>query len=347
MKFLVSLSKGLIEKGLLPDGVIRFGMRQLLRQKLIDESQGGPEVIQKRLTKLIEDMRGSPVAVNTKDANEQHYELPTEFFQLCLGKQLKYSSCYYALDTETLDQAEDDMLSITCKRAELENGQQILELGCGWGSLSLFMAAQFPQASITSVSNSKTQKAYIDSQSAARGLKNLEIITSDMNTFHTHKHFDRVVSIEMFEHMRNWGKLLEKVSNFLKTDGELFIHIFTHRDLAYFYDEADDNDWIAKYFFTGGIMPSDDLLLHFQEYFQIENHWRVSGQHYQRTSEAWLKNMDAHKEEIMPILKKTYGEAEYNKWWVYWRVFFMACAELWGYSHGNEWLVSHYRLKKR
>jgi len=346
MKSLVSFSKGLIERGLLPDGLIRLGMRQLLKQKLVDESRGGVEAIQKRLTKLIEDMRRAPIALHTQEANQQHYELPTQFFQLCLGKQLKYSSCYYALDTENLDQAEDDMLAITAKRAELSDGQHILELGCGWGSLSLFMAALFPNASITSVSNSKTQKTYIDAQAQVRGLKNLTVITCDMNEFSIDQRFDRVISVEMFEHMRNWDTLLKRVSGFLKAEGKLFIHIFTHRQYGYFYDAKDESDFIGRYFFTGGLMPSDDLILYFQDHFKIERHWQVSGQHYAKTAEHWLSNMDSNKEKILPILKNTYGENEYIKWWHYWRIFYMACAELWGYKKGSEWIVSHYRFRK-
>jgi cyclopropane-fatty-acyl-phospholipid synthase len=326
---------------------MRFGMRQLLRQKLIDESKDGLESAQARLIKLIGEMRKAPIAVNTKDANEQHYELPTEFFQYCLGKNRKYSSCYYSKGNESLNEAEDIMLDKTCQRAKLQDGQHILELGCGWGSLSLFMAARYPNARITGVSNSRTQKIFIDGQAKERGLTNLTIITCDMNEFQMDERFDRVVSVEMFEHMRNWDHLLKKISSFLKPQGELFIHIFTHRQYAYFYDAQDQSDFIGKYFFTGGIMPSDDLLLYFQDYFQIEDHWQVSGMHYSKTSNHWLENMDMNKDKILPILRATYGEKEYVKWWHYWRIFYMACTELWGYDQGREWIVSHYRFVKR
>ena len=343
---LVSLSKGMLEKGLIPDPLIRWGMQQLLRQKLADEAQGGAQAAQVRLKMLIEEMKRSPVALHTLDANAQHYEVPTEFFQLCLGRHLKYSSCYYKQGDESLDEAEADMLAMSAQRAELQDGQHILELGCGWGSLSLYMASQYPNAKITSVSNSKTQKIFIDEQAKKRGLTNLRIITCDMNEFAINESFDRVVSVEMFEHMRNWQELLKRVAGFLKPQGKLFIHIFTHQQYAYFYDHQDESDFIGRYFFTGGIMPSDDLLLSFQDHLAIEDHWQVSGTHYSKTSEAWLSNMDAHKTRILEIFKDVYGQ-EYVKWWHYWRIFYMACAELWGYDNGSQWIVSHYRFIKR
>ncbi len=343
---LVTFSQGLLEKNLLPDWVIRFGIRELLRQKLITEKQDGLEFGQARFMQLLAKLKASPIAINTPEANEQHYEVPTKFFELVLGPHKKYSSCYFRPGVRDLETAEKDMLTITCERADLLDGQEVLELGCGWGSLSLFMAQKFPASKFIGVSNSRTQKEYIDAQAQARNLQNLTIVTADMNIFDTAKRFDRIVSVEMFEHMRNYEKLLAKAAHFLKSEGKLFVHIFTHREFSYLYDEKDSQDWIAKYFFTGGIMPSDHLLLYFQDHFTIADHWRVSGTHYQKTSECWLKNMDLHRQEIMPILKETYG-ADYKKWWVSWRVFFMSCAELWGYRGGNEWLVSHYLFKKR
>ena len=346
MKRLVPLSQNLLEKGLIPDPAIRFGIRQLLNQKIIDERKGGPEFAQERLIKFINKLKSSPIAVNTKEANSQHYELPTDFFQLVLGKYMKYSSGYWRAGVTDFDQSEEDMLEITTERADLADGQAILELGCGWGSLSLFMAKKYPKSQIIAVSNSKTQKEYIEAQTINQGLRNLEVVTADMNQFNIHYKFDRVVSVEMFEHMRNYQKLLERVAGFLGREGRLFIHIFTHREFAYLFDETNEADWIGKYFFTGGMMPSDDLLLYFQDHFLMEHHWHVSGTHYQKTSEAWLKNMDQNRDKITPILKQTYGD-EYQKWWNYWRVFFMACAELWGYKNGTEWIVSHYLFKKR
>lgn len=345
MKFLVPLSSKLIEQGAIPDPALRWGMRQLLSQKLREERHDGLEKAQARLMKMVHHMQGAPIALAVKEANEQHYEVPTAFFKLCLGKHLKYSSCYYRTGQETLDQAEADMLAITCERAALEDGHHILEFGCGWGSLSLFMAAKYPGARITAVSNSRTQKEFIDAEAKARGLTNITVITCDMNSFHISHTFDRIVSVEMFEHMRNWRELLAKAASFLKADGKMFIHIFTHRDFAYFYDHTDDSDFIGRYFFTGGIMPSDNLMLYFQEHLKIEEHWQVPGTHYGQTANHWLANMDANKSEIIPILKSVYGE-EHIKWWHYWRIFYMACAELWNYNNGTEWIVSHYRFRK-
>lgn len=344
---IVDISQSLLERGLLPDGVIRGGIRKFLKDKLDRERAHGIEFGAAHKIKFIQQLKGSPIAVHTPKANEQHYEVPTEFFKFVLGKHMKYSSGYWAEGTEDFDRSQADMLEITVERADIRDGQSVLELGCGWGSLSLFMAEKFPGARITGVSNSRTQKEHIDGECARRGIKNLEIITADMNTFDIHRKFDRVVSVEMFEHMRNYQNLLAKIAGFLNPEGKLFVHIFTHREFAYPYDETDDRDWIAKYFFTGGIMPSDDLLLYFQDHFLIHHHWRVSGTHYQKTSEAWLRNMDAHKDKIVPILEKTYGVKECRKWWNYWRVFFMACAELWGYKDGTEWMVSHYLFNKR
>jgi len=337
----------LLEKNLIPDFLIRYGIRQNCRQRLRDEKADDFEKQHEKLMAFVEELKHSPVAVETKVANEQHYEVPTRFFQLVLGKNLKYSSGYWKNENVSFDQSEDDMLELTCQRAELKNGQRILECGCGWGSLSLYMAKKFPKSKITGVSNSRTQKLFIDEEARKRGLNNLTIITSDMNVFETTEKFDRIVSVEMFEHMRNYQALLEKLSRFLYPDGKMFIHIFTHQYLSYFYEVKDESDWMAKYFFTGGIMPSDHLLLYFPDHFKIKKHWRVNGRHYQKTAEAWLANMDANKTEILKLFEATYGNQNKTKWWVYWRVFFMACAELWGFRNGSEWFVSHYLFEKR
>ena len=336
----------LLETNLVPDTLIRAGIRRLLASTLREKSHPGVEAQRAALLQYVADLKKRGIAEQTQAANEQHYEVPTRFYQLCLGRRLKYSSGLWDDSVTTLDEAEEHMLALTCERAGLANGQQILELGCGWGSLSLWMAEHFPGARITAVSNSRTQKQHIDAMAAARGLTNLEIITQDMNVFTIDRQFDRVVSVEMFEHMKNYQLLLRKVAGWLVPGGRLFVHIFTHRELAYHYEDKGPDDWMTRYFFAGGQMPSDDLLLYFQDDLRIENHWCVSGTHYQRTAEAWLENMDANKAEIWPLFEKTYGPDQARKWWVYWRVFYMACAELWGYDKGNQWHVSHYRFQK-
>jgi cyclopropane-fatty-acyl-phospholipid synthase len=337
----------LLEKNKIPDLFIRIGIRKLLKQRLQDENKGNTEAQQAHLMTLIEELKTSPIAINTQEANAQHYEVPTEFYKYCLGKHLKYSSGYWKEGVTDLDTSERDMLELTCQRAELKNGQSVLELGCGWGSLSLFMAAKFPKSNFTVVSNSRTQKIYIDDQAKLRGITNLIVITANINDFRLEQTYDRVVSVEMFEHMRNYQKLMQLVSSHLKPDGKLFVHIFTHREYAYKFEVVDESDWMSKYFFTGGIMPGDDLLLYFNEELSIEKHWHVSGMHYSKTSEAWLNNMDKHKKEIMPLFEKTYGKDQALKWWVYWRVFYMACAELWAYNKGEEWIVNHYLFTKK
>ncbi len=337
----------LLENDKVPDFLIRGGIRNLLKQRLRDENKGEPEAQQKHLMLLVEELRNSAIAVNTAEANEQHYEVPTQFYQYCLGKHLKYSSGYWKDGVTDIDTSERDMLELTCERAELKEGQEVLELGCGWGSLSLFMSARYPTSTFTVVSNSRTQKIHIDEQAKLRNIRNLTVITKDVNALSLDKTFDRIVSVEMFEHMRNYQKLLENVSSFLKKDGKLFVHIFTHKEYAYKFEVKDESDWMSKYFFTGGIMPSDDLLLYFNEHLLIEKHWHVNGKHYSKTSEAWLKNMDQHKKEIMPLFQETYGKDQATKWWVYWRIFYMACAELWGYNDGKEWIVSHYLFNKK
>ena len=350
-----------LTRDLVPDPLLRFGIRRLLRDRLREENRGGVEAQRRHLQSLIETLRTSPIALETAAANEQHYEVPTRFYQLCLGPRLKYSSCLYPTGAETLAQAEEHMLALTAERAQLADGQDVLELGCGWGSLTLWMAERFPRSRFTGVSNSRTQREFILAEAARRGLGNIEILTCDMNRFEPPTapgktpdpstpcagRFDRVVSVEMFEHMRNYEVLLGRISRWLKLEGRLFVHIFTHREYAYPFVARDASDWMARYFFTGGIMPSDDLLLYFQKDVEMVEHWTVNGRHYQQTAEHWLQNMDSHEEEIREIFAKTYGREEVTKWWVYWRLFYLACAELWGFRGGNEWLVSHYLFRPR
>lgn len=345
----------LIEKNLnagrIPDSAIRFGIRQKLDKTLKKVRSNNCEVRQQRLLQHIEELKQMPLAIATDEANEQHYELPTVFFQHCLGTHLKYSCGYWqeGESYEDIDATEARMLELTCKRAELVDGQEILELGCGWGSLTLWMAEHYPNSQITAISNSNSQREHINYQLQKRRLSNVTVKTVNMIDYlgEGESIFDRVVSIEMFEHMKNYQLLLKRISNWLKADGKLFVHIFTHKDTAYHYEIESEDDWMSRYFFTGGQMPSDDLLLYFQEDLTIDNHWQVNGQHYEKTSNAWLANMDANKDILMPIVQKTYGKEQAVKWWNYWRMFYMACAELWGYKGGEEWIVSHYLFQNK
>ena len=328
----------------MPDALIRLGIRWLIQQRLREAVQNNPT---DQKYALIEQLKNSPIALHPQKANEQHYELPCEFFLQTLGRYLKYSCCYFPDGVETLDEAEAAMLALTCERSELEDGMKILELGCGWGSLTLWMAAHYPQSHITAVSNSSLQRQFILERAQAQALSNIEVLTCDMNDFATEAQYQRVVSVEMFEHMRNYQKLLQKIASWLADEGKLFVHVFTHQKYAYPFETEGADNWLGNYFFTGGLMPSKELLTHFQDDVRLEKRWHLNGIHYQKTAQAWLENMDKHKHTILPLFIQTYGQKDAVAWWNRWRVFFMACSEVWGYRGGTEWGVSHYLFKKR
>jgi cyclopropane-fatty-acyl-phospholipid synthase len=333
---------------MIPDALTRYGIRRLCAKRLQEEGLDQPERARPRYQALLEQLRRSPIAIETAAANQQHYQLPTRFFQLCLGERLKYSSCYYATGNESLDVAEEAMLALYGQRAELADGQRILELGCGWGSLTLWMAEQYPNARITAVSNSSTQRAHIEAVCAQRGWTHVEVLTRDVNQLQLPAgQYDRCVSVEMFEHMRNYDTLLTRIAGWLAAEGKLFVHIFCHRSLMYPFETEGDDNWMGKYFFTGGLMPAADTLLHFQQHLAIEQRWLLPGTHYQKTSNHWLANQDRNRDEVMAVLTEAYGAGEAAVWNQRWRIFWMSCAELFGYDQGREWQVAHYRFAKR
>jgi cyclopropane-fatty-acyl-phospholipid synthase len=334
------------EQGLVPDSVIRAGIRRLVRSRLAEIRADDAEAASGLIEEFVAGMAQAPIALLPEKANEQHYEVPAGFYALALGRHRKYSSCYWPQHVANLDDAEAAALGITCERASLRDGMDILELGCGWGSLTLWMAAHYPASRITAVSNSASQREHILAEAARRGLDNVTVITRDMNRFDIDTRFDRIVSVEMFEHMRNWRELFGRVHGWLKPGGRFFMHVFVHRAVPYAFEVRDESDWMSAHFFSGGMMPSDDLALRFQDQLRLVQRWRWDGTHYEKTANAWLANVDTHREEVMPILAATYGTEAAMQWLQRWRLFFMACAELFGHNRGQEWWVSHYLFER-
>jgi cyclopropane-fatty-acyl-phospholipid synthase len=337
---LVATIIGTAERVPLPDTVIRAAIRRMCARTAARLAHGdvGSDAL------FAQAMAARAIAEHAEAANAQHYEVPAAFFAHVLGPKRKYSSCFYREPVSTLREAEEEALRQTVEHADLVDGHSILELGCGWGSLSLWMARQFSNSQIVAVSNSNSQRQYIEAEAVRRNLTNLRVVTADMNVFEPQRQFDRVVSVEMFEHMMNWRELMVRVRSWLKPDGLFFMHIFTHRSGAYLFDRADREDWIAQHFFTGGVMPSHHLIRQYADIFAVEKEWRWSGTHYQRTALDWLANFDAHRDEIEAVLRPVYG-CDTSLWMRRWRWFFLATAGLFGYANGSEWGVSHYRMR--
>ena len=349
------LSTALIEaceRGLLPDSLVRAGMRSLMRQRLQDEARDDLPESMRRLNALVEELRHSPIAKDTDAANEQHYEVPAEFFHLHLGPRLKYSCAWYETGQESLAEAEIAMFKLYAQRAGLANGQRILDLGCGWGSMSLWMAEQYPQSQVVGLSNSHGQRQFIEARARERGLSNLTIVTANVVEAEfplqgVAADFDRVVSIEMFEHMKNYQHLFAKVAGWMKPGAQALVHVFAHQQLAYHFEVKDKSDWMTRYFFTGGIMPSADLFLHFQDHLKVQQRWWVNGQHYERTANHWLEGMDRERGRILEVFRQAYGPRDAEVWFQRWRMFYMAVAELFGFDRGREWGVVHVLFEKR
>jgi len=335
-----------VEQGRVPDRVVRLGIQRLLKARLVELRDGDAEATAALAEAFVAEMREAPIAPLAEKANEQHYELPAAFFAAVLGPHRKYSSCFWRDRDATLADAEAAALQATCERAGLADGQRILELGCGWGSLTLWVAGHYPRSRVTAISNSHSQREFIEAEAARRGLANVEVLTRDMNGFDSRERFDRVVSVEMFEHLRNWPRAFAHVARWLAPGGRFFLHVFAHRGAPYPFVDRDASDWMSRHFFSGGQMPSDDLALRFQDELRLLSRWRWDGTHYQRTAEAWLANMDRQHAALMPLFATIYGD-EAAVWWMRWRLFFMSVAELFGHAGGQQWWVSHYLFERR
>lgn len=339
--------EALVDRAVLPDFVIRAGIRRVVAERLREQRAGGPAALAERLERLAASLRCAPIAVATEAANRQHYEVPSAFFEHVLGPRLKYSASWWPEGVRTLTDAEAAMLALTVERAEIRDGQSVLDLGCGWGALTLHTAATFPTCRVMAVSNSRSQGEFLQARASVLGLTNVAVVTADINTFDPGRRFDRVVSVEMLEHVRNHRALFRRIARWLAPDGRLFVHVFAHREFAYLFEPRGPSDWMARHFFAGGMMPSDDWFLQFQDHLVVDGRWSLGGEHYQRTAEAWLRNLDRHRDDIDAIFADVYGAGEAVRWRARWRVFLMACAEMFGCRGGTEWCISHYRFRPR
>ena len=329
---ILRLGTSLAEQGMIPNKLLRWGIRSLIQRRI-------RELNEESKAEFIQELLSSPIAIATEAANEQHYEVTSQFFELVLGGRLKYSACYWPDGVETLSEAEEASLAQVCERADIHDGQNILDLGCGWGSFSLYAAKHYPNAKITSVSNSESQRRYIQSYESPQ----IEALTADINSLDLDEKFDRIVSIEMFEHLRNYRSLFGRLARWLEPGGKVFVHVFCHRSFPYPFDTIGDHNWMGRYFFTGGIMPSIDLFHCFNEHLSVEAEWALDGTHYQRTAASWRENLEANRHKLLPVLKNVYRK-DAEKWLHRWKLFFLACEELFGYRNGTEWLVGHYRF---
>lgn len=346
MSIVTSMAVSWTETGLVPDSVIRSGIRRLLERKRKQINAGDVEYAANELNQFVSMMNQSPIALLPDLANSQHYEVPAAFFGHVMGEHLKYSCGYWPDGVDNLSDSEAAALRLTVQRADIRDGQQVLDLGCGWGSLSLWIASRFPNCSVTSVSNSTSQRDFIVARAKQRKLDNVRVIVADMNDFATDDRFDRIVSVEMFEHMRNYGEIFASINRWLAPDGRFFMHIFCHYSTPYEYVDNGPGDWMSRFFFSGGIMPCAELPLRFADDLSIEQRWQWNGQHYAKTCDAWLERMDSNKSLVMPELVACYGQDKAALWWQRWRIFFMACSELFAYRQGEEWYVSHYLFRR-
>ncbi len=333
----------LAEKGYLPDFILKKAIKRILMSRLKEISNERSIKTDSKLD-FFEKLKNSPIAVSTNQANEQHYEVPASFFKYVMSDNLKYSCCWYESETNDLMQAEINMIEKTITRAEISSNQQILDLGCGWGSFTIYAAQKFPNSVFTCISNSNDQIEFIKQEAKKKNLKNILPQKQDINNLSFEYKFDRIVSVEMFEHVRNYKKLLNNLKNFMNSEGKLFIHIFNHKEHSYPYEIRGDSDWMSKYFFTGGIMPSADIFDFFNDDFFVSKYWKVDGKHYAKTCRHWLQNHYANKTKIIDLFDAHYDDA--NKWYQRWRLFFLACEMLFAHDQGNEWFVSHYLLEQ-